>query len=60
MYPADDDLIFFEILRLKKKKFKYFQASKQTIFTPKGKLNVSSSLGHMLMPSAERWADNQC
>ena len=30
-------------------------------FTPaKGRLNVPTALGHMLMLSAQRWADNQC
>ena len=33
---------------------------KQTICTPKRWLNVSTALGHMLMPSARRWADNRC
>ena len=26
----------------------------------KGRLNVPTELGHMLMPSAQGWADNQC
>ena len=26
----------------------------------KGRLNVLTALGHMLMPLAQRWADNQC
>ena len=26
----------------------------------KGRLNVPTALGHMLMPPAQRWADNQC
>ena len=25
-----------------------------------GRLNVPTALGNMLMPSAQRWADNQC
>ena len=26
----------------------------------KGRLNVPTALGHMLMPSTQLWADNQC
>ena len=26
----------------------------------KGRLNVPTALGHMLLSSAQRWADNQC
>ena len=26
----------------------------------KGRLNVPTTLGHMLMPSAQRWADKEC
>ena len=25
-----------------------------------GRLTVPTAMGHMLMPSAQRWADNQC
>ena len=31
-----------------------------TLKLAKGRLNVPTELGHMLMPSAQRWADNQC
>ena len=25
-----------------------------------GRLNVPTALGHMMMPSVQRWADNKC
>ena len=31
-----------------------------TLTHAEGRLNVLTALGHMLMPSAQRWADNQC
>ena len=31
-----------------------------TLTLAKGQLNVPTALGHMLMPSTQRWADNQC
>ena len=30
------------------------------MYPAKGQLNVPTALGHMLMASAQRWADNQC
>ena len=36
------------------------EKTKQTFCIPKGRLNVPTTLVHMLMPSAQRRADNQC
>ena len=63
VYPADRDFIFrFFIYRL------YFLStflriqtkSKQIILTPRVWLNASTALGHVLMPSAQLWADSWC
>ena len=31
-----------------------------TLTLAKRRLNAPTALGHMVMPSAQRWADNQC
>ena len=68
MYPPDHDFIYFRVFRLKQIFFINISVNPiktQTNFVytqtlAKGRLNVPRALGHMLMPSALRWADNQC
>ena len=49
VYPADHDFIFFLNFHIRK-----------NMYSPKGWLNASRALSHMLVPSAQRWAGNRC
>ena len=44
--------------------YQHFYESNENLNKPfcirKGRLNVPTALGHMLMLSAQRWADKQC
>ena len=68
VYPPDHDFMFFRVFRFKKIYFSNISMNPiktQTNFLytqtlAKGRLNVPTALGHMLMSSAQRWADNQC
>ena len=68
LHPTDHDFIFFRVFRFLQIFFIYIYMNPtvtQTNFlytwTPaKGRLNVPTALGHMLMPSAQRWADIRC
>ena len=68
VYPKDHDFIFFRIFRFLKIFFinismKPLKTQTNFLYTwtlAKGRLNVPTALGHMVMPSAQRWADNQC
>ena len=66
MYPPDNDFNFFRVFRflqifLINISMKPLKTQTNFLYThPEGRLNVPTALGHMLMPSAQRWADNQC
>ena len=61
MYPVDHNFIFFGIFKFKKKLWAIFLKINTKLYcTPKGWLNTSTALSHMLMPSAQRWTDNRC
>ena len=68
VYPPDHDFIFFTVFRFKKIFFinismNPLKTQTNFLFTytlAKRRLIVPTALGHILMPSAKRWADNQC
>ena len=54
-YPPDHNFIFFRIFRFKKLFFINITINPLKPQTPaKGRLNVTTTLGHMVMPSAQR------
>ena len=68
VYHPDHDFIFFRFFRFFKLFFinifmKPLKTQTNFVYTQtlaKVRLNVPTALGHMLMSSAQRWADNQC
>ena len=67
-YCNDHDFIYCRILSLKKYfSINIFMNPEKTqtnyLYTQmpaNGRLHVPTSLGHMLMPSAQRWSDSRC
>ena len=58
-------LFISEFLDFQKYFYQHFFESVQNlnklcVVAAKGRLNVPTALGHMLVPSAQRWADNRC
>ena len=68
VYPIDHDLILFRVfiffliffINISMNLLKTQTNFLYTKTLAKGRLNIPTALGHMLMPSAQRRADNQC
>ena len=68
VYPPNHDFIFFRFFKVLKISFINISMNPlktqtnflYTLTLAKGRSNVLTTLGHMLIPSAQRLADNQC
>ena len=59
VYPTDHAFIFFSFFR-KNILFLWIGENLNKLCVYVNDLNLPTTLGHMLMPSAQRWADNKC